>query len=162
MQNQGMTYDYSRVSAATQELTTQRAQLDAAVCEKVFCKKITRTHADRPQLSKLAAVPQPGAVVITPTIDRISCDTTNLRVIERKIQSSGAGLCSLVERTAHGRAVANAPYVKFRRKPKLTLRHQSKAAARVVAREPQRAVARSYNVGQATISRLPPAETAYG
>ncbi len=40
------------------------------------------------------------------------------------------------------------------RKPILTPRQQKEARARVEAGEPQRSVARSYNVSQATISRL--------
>ena len=63
MQNQGVIYGYARVSTAAQDLTAQRAQLDAARCEKVFCEKITGTHADRRQLRKLLAALQPGDVV---------------------------------------------------------------------------------------------------
>jgi DNA invertase Pin-like site-specific DNA recombinase len=44
--------------------------------------------------------------------------------------------------------------VKFGRKPILTLHQQQEARARVAAGEPQRGIARSYNVSQATISRL--------
>ena len=49
-----------------------------------------------------------------------------------------------------------------RRKPKLTPYQQREAAARVAAGEPQRTVARSYNVSQSTIARLPPMEAPYG
>lgn len=180
-----MIYGYVRVSTAAQDLTTQRAQLDAAGCGKVFCEKITGTHADRPQLRQLVAALQPGDVVVTPAVDRISRDTTDLLVIARQIKQAGAGLRSLaepfldttsdfaeivlailgvaaklerrriVERTAHGRATAKAQGVKFGRKPKLTPHQQREAAARVAAGEPQRAVARSYNVNQSTIARLP-------
>jgi DNA invertase Pin-like site-specific DNA recombinase len=55
MQNRRMNYGYARVSTAAQDLTAQRAQLDAAGCGKVYCEKITGTHADRPQLRKLMA-----------------------------------------------------------------------------------------------------------
>jgi len=44
--------------------------------------------------------------------------------------------------------------VKFGRKPSLTPHQQKEARARVAKGEPQRSVARSYNVSQATISRL--------
>jgi hypothetical protein len=44
--------------------------------------------------------------------------------------------------------------VKFGRKPKLTPHQQREARERVAAGETQRSVARSYNVDQATISRL--------
>ncbi len=60
----------------------------------------------------------------------------------------------IVERTARGRADAKANGVKFGRKPILTPHQQNEARARVEAGETQRSVARSYNVSQATISRL--------
>ena len=50
--------------------------------------------------------------------------------------------------------LAKAKGVKFGRKPILTTHQQKEARARVEAGEPQRSVARSYNVSQATISRL--------
>ena len=60
----------------------------------------------------------------------------------------------IAERTAGGRADAKAKGVKFGRKPKLTPHQQREARARVDAGEPQRSVARSFNVDQSTISRL--------
>lgn len=62
--------------------------------------------------------------------------------------------CSIAERTARGRADAKANGVKFGREPSLTPHQRKAAPARVAAGEPQRSVARSYNVCQATISRL--------
>ena len=58
------------------------------------------------------------------------------------------------ERTAGGRADAKAKGVKFGRKPILTPDRQNDARKRIDAGETQRSVARSYNVSQATISRL--------
>jgi DNA invertase Pin-like site-specific DNA recombinase len=49
---------------------------------------------------------------------------------------------------------AKAKGVKFGRKPKLTPHQQREARERVAAGETQRGVARSYNVDQATVSRL--------
>jgi DNA invertase Pin-like site-specific DNA recombinase len=60
----------------------------------------------------------------------------------------------IAERTARGRADAKANGVKSGRKPILTPHQQKEARARVEAGEPQRSAARSYNVSQATISRL--------
>jgi DNA invertase Pin-like site-specific DNA recombinase len=179
-----MIYGYARVSTAGQDLTAQRGQLATAGCAKVYCEKITGTHADRPQLRKLLAALEHGDVVITPAVDRISRDTTDLLVIARQMKEAGAGLRSLaepfldttsdfaeivlailgvaaklerrriLERTAHGRATAKAQGVKFGRKPKLTPHQRREAAVRLAAGEPQRSVAQSYNVSQATISRL--------
>jgi DNA invertase Pin-like site-specific DNA recombinase len=59
-----------------------------------------------------------------------------------------------LERAARGRADAKAQGVQFGRKPKLTQHQQREARSRLEAGETQRSVARSYNVSQATISRL--------
>ena len=179
-----MIYGYARVSTAAQDETGQVRQLKAAGCEKVFREKITGTTADRPQLAKLMKVLAPGDVVITPAVDRLSRDTTDLLVIARDMQRAGAGIRSLaepfldttsdfaeiifailgvaaklerrriLERTARGRADAKANGVKFGRKPILTAHQQKEFRKRLEAGETQRSVARSCNVSQSTISRL--------
>jgi DNA invertase Pin-like site-specific DNA recombinase len=184
MQNAGMIYGYARVSTDAQDLTGQLARLKVAGCEKVFREKITGTTADRPQLCKLLAVLSHGDVVIVPAVDRLSRDTTDLLNIARDVQRAGAGIRSLaepfldttsdfaeivfailgvaaklerrriLERTARGRADAQAKGVKFGRKPKLTPHQQREARKRIATGETQRSVARSYNVSQSTISRL--------
>jgi DNA invertase Pin-like site-specific DNA recombinase len=177
-----MIYGYARVSTAAQDESGQVRQLKAAGCEKIFREKITGTTADRPQLCALMKKLAHGDVVITPAVDRLSRDTTDLLVIARDMQRAGAGIRSLaepyldttsdfaeivfailgvaaklerrriLERTARGRADAKG--VKFGRKPTLTLHQQKEARARIAAGETQRSVARSYNVSQSTISRL--------
>ena len=184
MHNAGMIYGYARVSTDAQDLAPHVAQLKAAGCEKVFREKITGTTADRPQLRKLLSVLAHGDVVIIPAVDRLSRDTTDLLVIAREMQEAGAGIRSLaepfldttsdfaeivfailgvaaklerrriLERTARGRADAKARGIKFGRKPKLTAHQQREATNRLKRGETQRSVARSYNVSQATISRL--------
>jgi DNA invertase Pin-like site-specific DNA recombinase len=121
---------------------------------------------------------------ITPAVDRLSRDVTDLLVIARDMQRAGAGLRSIAEpvvdttsdfaelvlamlgvaaklerrriaeRTARRRADAKAKGVKFGRKPALTPHQQQEARKRLAEGETQRSVARSYNVSQATISRL--------
>jgi DNA invertase Pin-like site-specific DNA recombinase len=145
---------------------------------------MTGTHAERPQLKKLMGKLTAGDVVVIPAVDRLSRDTTDLLVNARDMQRAGTGLRSIaepvvdttsdfaelvlamlgvaaklerrriMERTARGRADAKAKGVVFGRKPILTPHEQKEARARVDAGEPQRSVARSYNVSQATISRL--------
>jgi DNA invertase Pin-like site-specific DNA recombinase len=66
-------------------------------CEKIFREKITGTTADRPKLAKLMKVPTPGDMVITPAVDRLSRDTTDLLNIARDMQRAGAGIRSLAE-----------------------------------------------------------------
>jgi DNA invertase Pin-like site-specific DNA recombinase len=179
-----MIYGYARVSTDTQDLTNQLVQLKAAGCAKIFREKISGATAERPQLKKLMAALSHGDVVVIPAVDRLSRDTTDLLVIARDMQRAGAGLRSLaepvvdttsdfaelvlamlgvaaklerrriIERTARGRADAKAKGVMFGRKPKLTPHQQREAVARVQEGETQRSIARSYNVSQATISRL--------
>ncbi len=179
-----MIYGYARVSTDAQDLSNQVSQLKAAGCGAIFREKISGATADRPQLKKLMAKLSTGDVVVTPAVDRLSRDTTDLLVIARDIQQAGAGLRSLaepvldttgdfaelvlamlgvaaklerrriMERTARGRADAKAKGVVFGRKPILTPHQQREARKRIDAGETQRSVARSYNVSQATISRL--------
>jgi DNA invertase Pin-like site-specific DNA recombinase len=92
-----MIYGYARVSTAAQDEGGQVRQLKAAGCEKVFREKITGTMADRPQLAALMKKLAPGDVVITPAVDRLSRDTTDLLIIARDIQRAGAGIRSLAE-----------------------------------------------------------------
>src|SRR6201987_2056660 len=161
MQNETMIYGYARVSTAAQNESGQVKQLKAAGCEKIFREKITGTTADRPQLGKLMKRVAPGDVVITPAVDRLSRDTTDLLVIAREMQRAGAGIRSLaepyldttsdfaeivfailgvaaklerrriLERTARGRADAKERVVKFGRKPILTPHQQTEARKRL-------------------------------
>jgi DNA invertase Pin-like site-specific DNA recombinase len=94
MHNAGMIYGYARVSTDAQDLNSQLAQLKAAGCEKIFREKITGTTAHRPQLQKLMKALAPGDVVITPAVDRLSRDATDLLVIARDMQRAGARLPS--------------------------------------------------------------------
>jgi DNA invertase Pin-like site-specific DNA recombinase len=178
-----MIYGYARVSTAAQDESGEVAQLKATGCEKIFREKITGTTAERPQLRRLMKQLAHGDVVITPAVDRLSSDTTDLLVIARDMQRAGAGIQSLaepfldttsdfaevifailgvaaklerrriLERTARGRADAKAKGVKFGRKPTLTPHQQKEARKRLDAGETQRSVARSYNVSQSTLSR---------
>jgi len=184
MHNAGMIYGYARVSTDAQDLGNQVAQLKAVGCAIIFREKISGATAERPQLKKLMAKLTAGDVVVIPAVDRLSRDTTDLLVIARDMQRAGAGMRSLaepvvdttsdfaelvlamlgvaaklerrriIERTARGRADAKANGVRFGRKPKLTPHQQKEARQRIDAGETQRSVARSYNVSQATISRL--------
>ena len=87
---ENMIYGYARVSTAAQDERGQVNQLKAAGCGKIFREKITGTTADRPQLSKLMKRLAPGDVVITPAVDRLSRDTTDLLVIvANRRQTSG-------------------------------------------------------------------------
>jgi len=184
MQNTGTVYGYARVSTDAQDLASQLDQLTAAGCSKTYREKISGATAERPQLKRLMKALAPGDVVIVPAVDRLSRDTIDLLTLARDIQRAGAGLRSLaepvldttgdfaelvlamlgvaaklerrriIERTARGRADAKTAGVKFGRKPTLTPHQQREARQRIEQGETQRSIARSFNVSQATISRL--------
>ena len=62
----------------------------------------------------------------------------------------------ILARTGEGRTRAKARGVRFGRPPSLTAHQRQEAVDRLAAGEAQADVARSYNVSQATISRLAP------
>src|ERR1700683_3349186 len=92
-----MIFGYARVSTDAQDLSNQVAQLKAAGCGVIFREKMSGATAERPQLKKLIGKLSAGDVVVTPAVDRLSRDTTDLLVIARDIQKVGAGLRSLAE-----------------------------------------------------------------
>ena len=179
-----MIYGYARVSTEGQDLAVQRGQLEAAGCARIFSDTFTGTTTDRPQLKRLMKVLEPGDMVITPAADRLARDPTDLLVLAREMQQTGAGLRSLAEpyidtagdfaevvlailgvvaklerrrildRTAHGHVAAKARGVKYGRKPKLTPHQRQEALQRKAAGETVRAIARSYAVSHSMISRL--------
>jgi DNA invertase Pin-like site-specific DNA recombinase len=184
MHNEIMTYDYARVSTVAQDDSGQVKQLKAAGCGRIFREKITGTTADRPQLGKLMKKIAPGDVVITPAVDRLSVDTTDLLVIAREMQRAGAGIRSLaepyldttsdfaeiifailgvaaklerrriLERTARGRADAKAKSSNSAASRSSPRTSSKRPSKHLEAGETQRSVARSYNVSQSPISQL--------
>lgn len=178
-----MLFGYARVSTEGQDLTGQVAQLTAAGCERVFREKMSGASAERPQLRLAIKALGKGDTLVVVAVDRLARNTRDLLNILHEIREAGAGFRSLSEpidttseladvvlavlgiaarwestrmkeRTASGRAHARAQGVKFGPKHKLTAHQQKEIIDRVAAGEPQRSVARSYNVNQATISRL--------
>ena len=103
MHNSSMIYGPSLDRGA--DLTNQLTQLKAAGCETVFREKITGTTADRPQLKKLMATLAPGDVVITPAVDRLSRDATDLLVIARDMQRAGRACVRLPSRQSIPRPI---------------------------------------------------------
>jgi hypothetical protein len=82
---ENMIYGYARASTAAQDESGQVRPLKAAGCERIFRERVTGTTAERPQLGKLMKELTPGDVVITPAVDRLSRDTTDLLVIAREM-----------------------------------------------------------------------------
>jgi DNA invertase Pin-like site-specific DNA recombinase len=98
------------VSTDDQNLTNQRAELEAAGCTKIFAEKITGTKRDRPELDRVLDHLRVGDVVTVTRLDRLARNTRDLLDIAERIKDAGAGLRSLAEpwadtTTAAGRMV---------------------------------------------------------
>jgi DNA invertase Pin-like site-specific DNA recombinase len=175
-------YGYARVSTGGQTLVSQDAQLRAAGCTKIYAEKVSGAWSYRPELAKLLKRLDQGDVLIVTRLDRLARSTRDLLNILDAIGKAGAGFKSLgdawadtttphgmltvlgglaefereliIARTGEGRIRAKARGVKFGRPAVLTPHQRREAMQRLANGEAQADVARSFNVSQATISRL--------
>src|SRR5262249_4257965 len=177
-------YGYARLSTDGQSLTSQDAELHAAGCAKVYAEKISGARSNRPELTKVLKRLDISDVLIVTRLDRLARSTRDLLNILDDIAKRGAGFKSLhdawadttsahgrlmvtilaglaefereliLARTSDGRARAKARGVKFGRPTALTPHQRQEALKRLGSGEAQVDVARSFNVSQATISRL--------
>src|SRR5919198_1435129 len=177
-------YGYARVSTRDQNLAAQDAELMAAGCAKVFKEKVSGAKTDRPELAKVIGRLESGDVLVVTRLDRLARSTRDLLNVLDEIGKRGAGFKSLKDtwadtttahgrlmltvlgglaefereliraRTGEGRKRAKARGVKFGRPAALTPHQRSEALQRLANGEAQADVARTFNVSQATISRL--------
>jgi DNA invertase Pin-like site-specific DNA recombinase len=177
-------YGYARVSTDGQSLAAQDAELHAAGCVKVYAEKISGARSNRPELAKVLKRLETGDVLIVTRLDRLARSTRDLLNVLDDIAKRGAGFKSvhdawadttsahgrlmvtilaglaeferelILTRTSDGRARAKARGVKFGRPSALTAHQRQEAIQRLAQGEAQADVARSFNVSQATISRL--------
>jgi DNA invertase Pin-like site-specific DNA recombinase len=177
-------YGYARVSTDGQSLASQDAELHAAGCAKVYAEKISGARSDRPELAKVVKRLETGDVLIVTRLDRLARSTRDLLNILDDIAKRGSGFKSLhddwadttsahgrlmvtilaglaefereliLARTSDGRARAKARGVRFGRPNALTAHQRVEALQRLASGDAQADVARSFNVSQATISRL--------
>lgn len=175
---------YARVSTYGQTLDAQLEQLRAAGCAKIYREKVTGARPDRRELLKLLKALAPGDVVTVTRIDRLARSTFDLFAIVKQVVDAGAQFRSLAEpwadtatstgrlmiavlggladverdlirtRTAEGRSRAMARGQHMGRPPKLTPQQQQEARQRRAEGATLKELAKSYNVGRATISRL--------
>ena len=147
---------------------------------------MTGARADRRELLKLLKALGPGDVVTVTRIDRLARSTFDLFAIAKQIVGTGARFRSLAEpwsdtetstgrlmiavlggladveqdlirrRTAEGRSRAKARGQHMGRPPKLTPQRQKEARQRRAEGATLKELAKSYNVGRATMSRLSP------
>jgi DNA invertase Pin-like site-specific DNA recombinase len=177
-------YGYARVSTDGQSLASQDAELHEAGCGKVYAEKISGARSDRPELAKALKRLNAGDVLIVTRLDRLARSTRDLLNILDDIAKRDARFKSLhdawadttsahgrlmvtvlaglaefereliLARTSDGRSRAKARGVRFGRPPTLTAHQRREVLQRLAQGEVQADVARSFNVSQATISRL--------
>src|SRR3954451_7876851 len=178
------TCGYARVSTDGQTLDAQVAQLKAAGAQKVFREKVSGVRADRPELARLLRALSAGDLVLVTRLDRLARSTRDLLNTLAAIADKQAGFRSLNDtwadtttphgrlmltvlgglaefereliraRTGDGRKRAKDRGVRFGRPAALTSHQRHEALQRLANGEVQADVARSYDVSQATISRL--------
>ena len=179
-----MIVGYARVSARDQDFAGQVADLEAAGCVKIYREKISGAKTDRPELNKHMRRLEEGDTLIVCRLDRLARSTRDLLNLLDQISDRGATFRSLKdawadtstmhgrllvsvlgslaeferemirERTGEGRKRAMARGVRFGRPQKLTPHQRREILDRIAAGEIQADLARTYNVGEATISRL--------
>jgi DNA invertase Pin-like site-specific DNA recombinase len=175
---------YARVSTYGQTLDAQLEQLRAEGCAKIYREKASGARADRRELLRLLKALAPGDVVTVTRIDRLARSTFDLFAIVKRIVDAGGQFRSLAQpwadtgtstgrlmiavlggladverdlirtRTAEGRSRAKARGQHMGRPPKLTPQQQKEARRRRAQGATLKELAKSYNVGRATISRL--------
>jgi hypothetical protein len=67
-----MLIGYARVSTDDQDLTSQRAELHAAGCSRIFAEKKSGIHANRPELARMLDHIRAGDVVTVTRLDRLA------------------------------------------------------------------------------------------
>src|SRR5271169_5507534 len=175
---------YARASTYGQTLDAQLDQLRGAGCTKIYREKVTGAHNDRRELLKMLDHLAAGDVVTVTRIDRLARSTFDLFAIVKQIVDAGAQFRSLAEpwadtgtstgrlmiavlggladverdlirtRTAEGRSRAEKRGQHMGRPPRLTPQQQKEARRRRAQGATLAELAKSYNVGRATISRL--------
>src|SRR5436305_12854979 len=150
----------------------------------IYREKATGARADRRELLRMLKALAPGDVVTVTRIDRLARSTLDLFAIVKQIVDSGAQFRSLAEpwadtgtrtgrlmlavlggladverdlirtRTAEDRSRAKARGQHMGRPPKLTPQQQKEARRRRAEGATLKELAKSYNVGRTTISRL--------
>jgi DNA invertase Pin-like site-specific DNA recombinase len=179
-----MVYGYARVSTDGQSVDAQVRALRTAGARQVFREVASGVKTDRSQLRRALDRLDADDVLMVTRLDRMARSTRDLLNTLAGIAAKEAGFRSLGDtwadtttahgrlmltvlgglaefereliraRTGEGRKRAIARGVKMGRKPKLTPHQMKEAIRRRHAGEPQRDIARSYNVSHSTISRL--------
>jgi DNA invertase Pin-like site-specific DNA recombinase len=174
---------YARVSTNGQDLALQHEALKAAGCEKVYAEKISGARSDRPQLARMLKALDAEDTVVVTRLDRLARSTLDLLHTVDVVTKAGAGFRSLADAwadstTPHGKLMltvlgglaeferslimartqagiqrAKERGVAFGRPTKLNAKQRRMVAERYGAGETAAALAREFEVGEATIWR---------
>ena len=174
---------YAGVSTNGQDLALQQAALRAAGCEKVFAEKMSGARSDRPQLARMLKAIGAGDTVVVTRLDRLARSTLDLLHTVDVITKAEAGFRSLADAwadttTPHGKLMltvlgglaeferslimsrtqagiqrAKECGVAFGRPTKLKPKQRRLIAQRKAAGETAAALAREFEVGEATVWR---------
>jgi DNA invertase Pin-like site-specific DNA recombinase len=177
------TIGYARVSTNGQDLALQQEALKAAGCEKVYAEKISGARSDRPQLARMVKALAPGDTIIVTRLDRLARSTLDLLHTVDAVTKAGAGFRSLADAwadstTPHGKLMltvlgglaeferslimartqagierARERGVAFGRPTKLNPNQRRMIAKRYADGETAAALAREFEVGEATVWR---------
>jgi DNA invertase Pin-like site-specific DNA recombinase len=88
---------YARVSTEDQNLEIQTHALKQAACKKIFHEKLSGSHRQRPELTKLLDHLRDGDTVVIWKLDRLARSTRDLLDVADAIAKAGAGLKSISE-----------------------------------------------------------------
>jgi DNA invertase Pin-like site-specific DNA recombinase len=179
-----MLYGYARVSSESQNHAGQASDLKAAGVSRIYAEKFTGIEgSDHKQLKALLAKVREGDVIVVTKLDRFARSTRDLLNMLHELNERGIGFRSLGEAidttTPAGKlmltmlgAIAEFERAMIRERCSAGIArakgegrhlgreralnpHQRKQALEMLAKgETQRAVARLFDVGQATIGRL--------
>jgi DNA invertase Pin-like site-specific DNA recombinase len=175
---------YARVSTYGQTLDAQLEQLRKERCSPIYREKASGAQPTRRESLRMLKAPGSGDVVTVTRIDRLARSTFDLFAIVKQIAEAGAQFRSLAEpwadtatstgrlmiavlggladverdlirtRTTEGRSRAKARGQSMGRPPKLTPQQQRETRRRRARGATLKELAKSHNVGWATISRL--------
>jgi DNA invertase Pin-like site-specific DNA recombinase len=177
------TIGYARVSTNGQDFALQQEALRATGCERVYAEKMSGARSDRPQLVRMLKALEPGDTIIVTRLDRLARSTLDLLHTVETVTKAGAGFRSLADAwadstTPHGKLMltvlgglaeferslimsrteagiqrAKERGVAFGRPTKLNPKQRRLISRRYAAGETAAALAREFEIGEATIWR---------
>ena len=153
-----MIYGYARVSTDGQTVGAQVEALTTAGAAKMFRETASGALTDRAQLRKALAALEAGDLLMVTRLDPRPAEHPRRHCRPQggiPLARGRVGGHDNLARTGEGRARAVARGVKMGHKPKLTPHQVKEVLRRKADGEAVREIARSYNVHNNTISRLP-------